>query len=137
MLKKLDSLNAKRIKRAKEFIKFLSNFSEISFVKSTTKFRHVYHLLSAYYKPSKGVNRNTLIKNLFKKFSIKCAVQYYPLYKYDLFKKKGFSNKKLKFTEEFYNNMISFPFHIWMSDKEFKYLKSSVKKTVLELRKKI
>ena len=52
------------------------------------------------------------------------------------FKKKGFSNKKLKFTEEFYNNMISFPFHIWMSDKEFKYLKSSVKKTLLELRKK-
>ena len=40
------------------------------------------------------------------------------------FKKKGFSNKKLKFTEEFYNNMISFPFHIWMSDKEFKYLKA-------------
>ncbi len=136
MLKKLDSLNAKRVKRANEFIDFLSNFSELSFVKCDTKYKHVYHLLSAYYKPSKSINRNTLIKNLFKKYSIKCAVQYYPLYKYDLFKKKGCSHKKLKFTEKFYENMISFPFHIWMPDKEFKYLKNSVKKSMLELRKK-
>ena len=50
--------------------------------------RHVYHLLSAYYAPSKKVNRNSLIEKLFKNYSIKCAVQYYPLYKYDLFKKK-------------------------------------------------
>ena len=53
------------------------------------------------------------------------------------FKKKGFSNKKLKFTEEFYNNMISFPFHIWMSDKEFKYLKAHEKNFIRVKKKKI
>ena len=36
-------------------------------------------------------------------------------------------------TEEFYNNMISFPFHIWMSGKEFNYLISSCIKAIKEL----
>ena len=80
-------------------------------------------------------NRNDLIKNLYKNYSIKCAVQYYPLYKYPLFKKMGFEKHKCKNTEKFFNNMISFPFHIWMSDKQFNYMISSVKKVLIYLRK--
>ena len=72
----------------------------------------------------------------YKNFSIKCAVQYYPLYKYPLFKKMGFGNNKCINTEKFYNNMISFPFHAWMTNKEFNYLINSVKKSLVELRKK-
>ena len=47
----------------------------------------------------------------------------------------GFGGKKLFNTEKFYNNMISFPFHVWMTNKEFKYLLISVKKSLIELRK--
>ena len=50
---------------------------------------------------------NSLIKKLYEDYSIKCAVQYYPLYKYSLFKKMGFSKGKCPNTEKFYNNMIS------------------------------
>ena len=67
----------------------MSNFDELQFVNPTEKNRHVYHLLSAYYQPSKYTNKNDLIEILFKKYSIKCAVQYYPLYKYALFKRWG------------------------------------------------
>ncbi|MBO06567.1 MAG: hypothetical protein CMI58_05995 [Parcubacteria group bacterium] len=45
-------------------------------------------------------------------YSIKCVVQYYPLTKYSLFKKMGLGKHKCKNTEKFFNNMISFPFHI-------------------------
>ena len=135
MLQKLDKLNRARIKRAKSFIDSLKKFPEISFVKSDKKFGHVYHLLSAYYHPSKKVNKNHLIEKLYEKYNIKCIVQYYPLYKYDLFKKMGFGGKKLSNTEKFFNNMISFPFHVWMSNREFKYLLNSVKKSLIELRK--
>ena len=47
----------------------------------------------------------------------------------------GQGSKKLFNTEKFYNNMISFPFHVWMSDKEFNYMIRSVKKALLSLRK--
>ena len=58
------------------------------------------------------------------------------LYKYSLFKKMGLGKHSCPNTEIFFNNMVSFPFHIWMTDKEFKYMILSVKKTLIELRKK-
>ena len=39
-------------------------------------------------------------------------------------------------TDEFYDNMISFPFHVWMSEKQFEYLKNSLIKSLIYLRKK-
>ena len=135
MMRKLDKLNNLRIKRAKQFIKKFSKFKELSFNESFKGHRHVYHLLSAYYKPSKKINRNNLIEKLYKNYSIKCAVQYYPLYKYPLFKKMGFSKHKCPNTEKFFDNMISFPFHIWMKNKQFDYMVSSAKKTLIDLRK--
>ena len=47
----------------------------------------------------------------------------------------GYGGKKLSNTEKFYNNMISFPFHVWMSNQEFKYLINSVKNALIEIRK--
>ena len=52
MLKKLDKLNLVRIARAKRVIKSLSHIDELSFNKININMRHVYHLLSAYVKPS-------------------------------------------------------------------------------------
>ena len=134
-MKKLDKLNKLRIKRAKKFITSLKMFKELDFNEAFRGKRHVYHLLSAYFKPSKFSNKDDLIKKLYEDYSIKCIVQYYPLYKYDLFKKMGLGKSKCPNTEKFYNNMISFPFHAWMSDKEFNYLISSVKKVLIDLRK--
>ena len=135
MMKKLDKLNNLRISRAIKFIKSLSDFKELKFNISFKSKKHVYHLLSAYYKPSKKINRNNLIQILYNKYSIKCAVQYYPLYKYSLFKKMSFRKHTCPNTEQFYNNMVSFPFHIWMTNKQFDYLISSVKKSLINLQK--
>ena len=134
MMRKLDKLNNLRIKRAKKFIKKFSKFKELSFNESFKGHRHVYHLLSAYYKPSKKINRNNLIEKLYKNYSIKCAVQYYPLYKYPLFKKMGFGKHKCSNTEKFFNNMISFPFHHWMSEDDFNYLLTSTQEVLEGLR---
>ena len=135
MMKKLDKLNEIRIKRAKKFIKKFSDFDELDFNESFKKRRHVYHLLSAYYKPSNKINRNNIIKKLYEDYSIKCIVQYYPLHKYSLFKKIGLGKAKCPNTDKFYNNMISFPFHVWMSEKNFNYMIDSVKKTLIYFRK--
>ena len=44
--------------------------------------------------------------------------------------------KTVKNTDQFYDNMVSFPFHIWMSDKDFNRMISCVKKTIIDLRNK-
>ncbi len=129
MLKKIDELNSLRIKRAKKFIqKFEGNV--FSFNGVFEKKRHVYHLLSAYVKPNKNINNHKLINLLFNEFGIKCAVQYYPLYRYPLFKKMKVLKQKCPNTDLFYDNMISFPFHVWMSEKDFNFMCNSVEKAI-------
>ena len=86
LLKRLDKLNSYRILRAKKAISAWSFLKELSFNKHFSKKRHVYHLLSAYVEPSKKIDRDKLINILFKKYKIKCAIQYYPLNRYPLFK---------------------------------------------------
>ena len=134
MLKRVDNLNQLRIKRAKKIIQDLNLYKEIKFFSEFKKKRHVYHLISAHVE-SKQFDRNDLIELLFKKFKIKCVVQYYPLYMYPLFKKMGFRKNNCPNTDIFYKNMISFPFHIWMSNKEFLQMIKSIKKAVNILRK--
>ena len=82
--------------------------------------RHVYHLLTAYCVKNKYFTRDELIRVIY--------------IKYDLFKKKVL--EKLK-TELFFSNMISFPFHVHMSENEFDYMINSVKKTVQHFKNKI
>ena len=95
----------------------------------------MYHLLSAMLV-SKKFTRDEFIKILFEKYKIKCVIQYYPLYRYNLFKKMRLSKNNCPNTDQFYDNMVSFPFHIWMSDKDFNRMISCVKKTIIDLRNK-
>jgi dTDP-4-amino-4,6-dideoxygalactose transaminase len=134
MMDKVDKLNNLRIKRAKKFIKKFEG-EIFSFNVDFSKKRHVYHLLSAYVSPSKKINNHKIIEVLFNKFKIKCAVQYYPLYRYPLFKKMKVQKQLCPITDDFYDNMISFPFHVWMSDRHFNYLTNSLEKTLNILKK--
>ena len=95
LLKKINQFNSLRIQRAKKAIKEWSSLKELSFNKNFLNKRHVYHLLSAYVDPSKKINRDKLIRTLFHKYKIKCAVQYIPLNRYPSFLKKWFWKIKM------------------------------------------
>jgi len=135
LLKRVDKLNSNRIKRAKKFIKAMSKYPFLKFQKNIKNFKSVYHLLPAWFDKSKTkIDRDRFIKIMSEEFRIKIIVQFYPLYKYDFFKKINKNNKiKLKNTEIVFDNMISFPFHEWMNYNDFKYMLSSTDKTINKL----
>ena len=135
-LKNLDAMNQKRRKRAKKMITALKDFPELSFQEIKEDKMHVYHLLSAKYDGNKfGKTRDNFIETMVQKYKIKTIIQYYPLYRYPIFKKAGFGKADCPNTDDFFDNMVSFPFHYWMSDKDFQYMIDSTKKTLIELRK--
>ena len=123
-LKRIDKLNEIRISRAKKFINAFRNHKTLSFNDCKTLFSFG----CEYVFPTKNFNRNILFRELFNKYKIKCATQYYPLYRYPLFKKLGLGNGKCPITDKFFDNMISFPFHVWMKEKDFTYMIHSLKK---------
>lgn len=135
ILKRLDDMNSLRIKRAKIFKDALKEFTELTFQYISSNHKHTYHLLSAKYDGKKfGKTRDDFIRMMAYEYKIKVIVQYYPLYRYPLFQKIGFGKANCPHTDNFFESMVSFPFHIWMSDEHFNYMIDSTIKTLKRLR---
>jgi dTDP-4-amino-4,6-dideoxygalactose transaminase len=64
---------------------------------------------------------------------IQCVVQYYPLNRYDMYKKLGFGEADCPNADSLFDNMVSFPFHHMMSDEDFDYMLKSTKEVLEEL----
>ena len=111
------------------FIDALSNFSELEFhrVHST---RHNYHLLAA---KLNGGKRDEFIRKMAIEKKIQCVVQYYPLNRYPLYQKAGFGNADCPQGDDFFDNMVSFPFHHSLSSEELDYILQSTKDVLKEL----
>ncbi|MCZ8157112.1 MAG: DegT/DnrJ/EryC1/StrS family aminotransferase [Leptospira sp.] len=134
LLKRLDSLTKLRRNRANRFRESFNDFPELKFQRIDKEESHSHHLLAVKFIGKNNKNRDDLISLLSKKFGIQAIVQYYPLYRYDLFKKMNLSDADCPEVDNFFDNMISLPFHIWLSDIDFDYMIESVQKAILELR---
>ena len=131
LLDRIDKLNTVRQKRAKKLINSLKVYNFLKFQKNKKNYTNVYHLLPARIDTKIAkFDRNQFIRIMSSKYKIQIIVQFYPLYRYDFFKKRFKEQIKLKNTDLFFYNMISFPFHHWMSDKDLNYIISSTKKTL-------
>tara|TARA_Y100000589_G_scaffold268393_1_gene260156 strand:+ start:71 stop:1246 length:1176 start_codon:yes stop_codon:yes gene_type:complete len=134
IIERMDSLTDSRRSLSKFFRTELKNQDELKFQDIHSETAHSHHLLPARCI-SDNWNRDDLIKILYNKFNIKCVIQYYPLNRYDLFKKNGMGNASVPNTDAFYDNMISIPFSLTFTEEENKYLVNSIKESIKELNK--
>lgn len=137
LLDRLDSMNQERNNRATAILKTLAAYQELKFQKVPGGYFHCYHLLAAEYdgKPY-GRTNHDFIETMAYKYGIKVIVQYYPLYRYPMFIKAGFGNAHCPNTDHFFDNMVSFPFHHWMSEADRGYMVECTEKTLRKLRDK-
>ena len=126
LLDRIDQINKDKRQRAITFIDALSDYPELQFhrVEST---RHNYHLLASQLF---NVKRDNFMQKMANK-GIQCVVQYYPLYRYDLYKKAGCGKAKCPNTDLFFDNMVSFPFHHMMNDDDFQWMIETTKKCLI------
>ena len=130
LLERIDQINSEKRSRALRFIDTVNKGNnELKFHRVDSK-RHNYHLLVAFVKNDK---RDFFIKKMAYENGIQCVVQYYPLYRYNLYKKAGFGEASCPNTDLFFDNMVSFPFHHWMNDDDFDYMLLATIKVLDEL----
>ena len=135
MLKRIDALIEKRIYRATKFIELVKNYHELVFQKIPEEQTSSQHLLPARYNGRATEKTNhDFIEMMYKDYNVKVIVQYYPLYRYPLFQKAGFGKADCPVTDDFFDNMVSFPFHSWMPDNQFDYMVESTIMTLKRLR---
>ena len=136
LIDRLDELNSQRCDRGIRFMNALSEYSELIFHKAEDNRKNTFHLLPARYDGTAlGKSNHDLIELLSNKYKIKAIVQFYPLNRYPLFAKMGFAEVDCPNADFFFDNMVSFPLHHWMSEEDFEYLISSAKSALDELRK--
>ena len=132
LINRMDELTNRRRIRGMYIRESLSEIKELEFQYIYNVDAHSHHLLPARCNSNKW-KRDDLIKTLHDEYGIKAIIQFYPLYRYDLFKKKGLSDAKVPETDSFFDNMISFPFSLVLEDQEVDYLIQSIKLAVHKL----
>ncbi len=136
LLNRLEKMNNDRNVRARKIIEALSDYPELSFQKVPDGYFHCYHLLSGMYDGTTcGKTNHEFIDLMAFTYGIKVIVQYYPLYRYPMFIRAGFAAADCPNTDSFYDNMVSFPFHHWMSEDEVDYMIECTRKTLGQLRR--
>jgi perosamine synthetase len=111
LLDRVDIINREKQNRAIRFIDELSDRPELLFHRVDSE-RHSYHLLVA--EMVRG-DRDEFIGRMAQT-GVQCVVQYYPLYRYDLYRKAGYGIADCPNTDIFFDNMVSFPFNHMMSE---------------------
>ncbi|MBT7197739.1 MAG: DegT/DnrJ/EryC1/StrS family aminotransferase [Nitrospina sp.] len=129
LLDRIDVINQEKRDRAIMFIDALSDFPELEFHQVASS-RHNYHLLVA--KLNNG-KRDEFIRKMAHDKKIQCVVQYYPLNRYPLYQKAGFGHANCPQSDDFFDNMISFPFHHRLTNDELDYILQSTKDVLKEL----
>ncbi|MBU2548466.1 MAG: DegT/DnrJ/EryC1/StrS family aminotransferase [Proteobacteria bacterium] len=130
MLERIDRINAEKRARALTFIDALAGFPELEFHRVDTT-RHNYHLLAA--RMTSGRRDEFMAAMAYQK-GIQCVVQYYPLYRYPFYQKIGMGQAECPNTDRFFDHMVSFPFHHWLSDDDLEYMLDSTREVLLSLR---
>ena len=128
LLDRIDLINKQKNERAIYFIDEMSEFYNLLFHREASD-RHNYHLLVAQVINGK---RDIMISKMAKA-GVQCIVQYYPLNRYDLYKKLGYGDADCPNSDMFFDNMISFPFHHMMDDDTFTRLIDITKKVLHEI----
>ena len=129
LLDRIDQINQEKRLRAISFIDSLKKYDLMDFHRVDSD-RHNYHLLVARVRAGK---RNELMEELVYRRKIQCVVQYYPLNRYPFYQKLGYGDADCPNSDEFFDNMISFPFHHWMSDGDFEYVLNSTRDTLKKI----
>jgi perosamine synthetase len=129
LLDRIDQINQEKRARALYFIDALKRYDTLEFHRVDSD-RHNYHLLVARVTNGK---RDEIMKYMAYEKGIQCVVQYCPLNRYPLYRKMGFGEADCPNTDLFFDNMISFPFHHWMSDQDFEYMLQSTHEVLEQL----
>lgn len=126
-LGRLDAINRRRQVQAAFLRDRLREFPELRFQHVPIHMDSAYHLLPACYTPpAPGRSRDDLIELLFTRYGVQCAVQYYPLYNYELFQRNGYTERVCPMSDAFFDGMISIPFWTDMEDEILRYLGDSL-----------
>lgn len=134
-LKSVIANNDILIKQDNAIREALKDVPEIEFPTILEGGRYVVHQYILHFDGSKiGADRNDLLDLMTKKYGVRCIVQYYPLYRYPLFQKKGMGQYDCPVLDEWWDNSFSLPWWCGIDDESLKIMTDGLKNAVADLK---
>lgn len=135
MLNTLTENTDKIIVAGMKIRELMADTPEISFARIPEGHRHVMHQFVMHFDGAAiGKTRNDLLDLLTNDYKIRCIVQYYPLYRYPLFRNMGAGDADCPVLDAWWGSSFSFPWWCGMDDETIFYLTDSLKAAVQTLK---
>jgi dTDP-4-amino-4,6-dideoxygalactose transaminase len=135
LLNRLDCVN-EGLRRQREYLRGkLSECREISFQYEPSGHHAIFHCCVATFEGGElGKTREDFMSLMTKKHGIRLIVQYYPLYRYPLFKKMGFGEADCPNLESFWPNSFSYPWCLDIGEEKLDYMADRTLQSIVELK---
>lgn len=134
-LKSVISNNEILIRQDNRIRASLADIPEITFPEIIPGGRYVVHQYVLHFDGGAfGKNRNDLLDLMTEKYGVRCIVQYYPLYRYPLFRKMGAGGADCPVLEKWWGNSFSLPWWCGIDDDSMDIMLKSVRNAVKDLK---
>ncbi|MDR1509865.1 MAG: DegT/DnrJ/EryC1/StrS family aminotransferase [Synergistaceae bacterium] len=135
LLKRLDNINGILHEQGMKLRAMFEDTPEITYNRIPEGFFHIHHQCIYHFEGANGKNRDDLLDITTTKYGIRNIVQYYPLYRYPIFKKAGFGEADCPKLEKWWDNSFSFPWWCGVPDETLSYMADSIKAAIEEFKK--
>jgi perosamine synthetase len=129
-LRKLDSLNNRRIQIAEEYTKGLAGISGLTLPYIAPETKHVFHVYGVLVEPDFARSKEDFMWELYTKKQIKAWSHYMPIHLTTAYRKMGHGPGECPVAEALFEKYVSLPIHPRMSEETVQYVIRSVRELV-------
>jgi perosamine synthetase len=126
-LRKLDSLNARRIEIAKKYTEGLRGIRGLQLPHVPSDRKHVFHIYLLLLEPEFRLTKEDFMWELYTRKQIKAWSHYMPIHLTNIYQKMGHKQGECPVAEAMFDRFVSIPIHPRMSDDAIQYVIDSVR----------
>jgi perosamine synthetase len=126
-LRKLNSLNARRIEIAKEYTKGLQGIHGLRLPFVGPDVKHVFHVYTVLLGPEFSMNKEDFMWTLYTRKHIKVWSHYVPIHLSTVYKNLGHREGECPIAEKMFGRYVSIPIHPRMTEESIGYVIESIR----------
>ncbi len=126
-LRKLNSLNARRIEVAKKYTEGLQGIKGLRLPFVSPDVKHVFHVYTVLVEPEFSMNKEDLMWALYTQKQIKVWSHYVPIHLSTAYRNLGHREGECPVAEKMFQKYVSIPIHPRMTEEAIRYVVESIR----------
>lgn len=126
-LRRLDTLNARRIEIASIYNERLAGIPGLVLPYVSPEVKHVFHVYCVLVKPEFGISKDEFMWKLYTEKQIKVWSHYMPIHLTTVYRNQGHGEGECPVAERLFHEYVSIPIHPRLTDEAIDYVTSAIR----------